>query len=51
MHCIFSDLDERDYEENGDIPPDGPVDLDELDRDLPPLIPVVKVSISKIFIM
>ena len=37
IKLYFSDLDERDDEEYGDIPPDGPVDLDELDRDLPPL--------------
>ena len=25
----------------GDIPPDGPVDLEELERNLPPLLPQV----------
>ena len=27
----------------GDIPPDGPVDLEELERNLPPLLPQVYI--------
>ena len=41
MHQTFSEL-----EDTGDeVPPDGPVDLEELERDLPPLLPIVKVSL------
>ena len=31
----------------GDIPPDGPVDLEELERNLPPLLPQVNIPLDE----
>ena len=41
IYYLSSEVDDR---VDNEVPPDGPVDLEELDKDLPPLVPVVKVK-------